>query len=114
MNSRSSRTALIATLSLVAANGTPSLELNARRLTTRQILQHSAIAVIGRVLEIRPIGNETQTNEGVRVKLYEISIDRELTLQGRLQEKRVVFCLYNYDPNFVRNGDFEWLAKGDP
>jgi hypothetical protein len=115
MSPRPSGTGFLLLLTLTAIAGcsrTPELRLNARRLTTAEILAGSSLAIVGKVVEIVSFGKETKTVQGIRVRMYRVAVEPEYNIKGDVKEK-VLFYLYDYAPSVVQNGDFEWLAKGD-
>jgi hypothetical protein len=115
MNSRrvSTGTLLLLSLTLVSAcNRTPTLRLNARPLTTQEILTSSSVVIVGKVVNIQSYGEETQTAQRIRVKKYRVVVKEEYKLSGNVGGA-VTFYLYDYAPSLAQNGNFEWLGKGD-
>lgn len=105
--------ALTFALALVFGCG-PSrkLALDARRLTTAEVIEQSTLVVVGRIVGIRVLGEARQTGQGVRVKMWKVEVDPEYWLRGHL-DGRFTYYLFNYSNDVVQNGDFEWLSRGD-
>ena len=88
------------------------LSLVARRLTTREMIERSALVVAGKIVDVRISGRVHRTSQGIWVKLWRVVVDPEYWLKGHLNGP-FVYYLYNYSNDVVQNGDFEWVAKGD-